>query len=82
MYDQNERLPLIKAEYMGEQGKWRRVKGKLVFIRAKDGKVMRGPSEVKGQRLVMKSGLDDNSMVNCNKGELGRLSLNGDAKEA
>lgn len=82
MYDPNERLELVKAEYMGHTGKWRRVEGKLVFIRSKDKKVMRGPNELRGKRLLMKSDLSYKSMVDCNKGEIGRLSLNKDADTA
>lgn len=51
------------AEHNGEQGKFRRLKGKTVFIRSKDSVVTKGPE--KGKRLIMKGtisseGLRDN----------------------
>ena len=45
---------LEKAERDGEQGRYRRVKGKTVFIRSKDNEVTKGPDKLKGKRLMVK----------------------------
>lgn len=80
MYSNNERLPmseqLEKAYHNGEHGKFRRVKGKNVFIRSKDKKVVKGPDKLKGKRLIMKLDSNTDSVVNSTQGELGRLQPN------
>lgn len=77
MYNSTERLPMSedieKAYHKGEYGKFRRVKGKNVFIRAKDKKVVKGPNKLRGQRLVMKLDSSGDSVVNFTEGEMGRL---------
>jgi hypothetical protein len=80
MYKDDERLPMSedieKAYHNGEYGKFRRVKGKNTFIRAKDKKVTKGPKQLKGKRLVMKLDSSTDSVVNSTQGELGRLRPN------
>lgn len=46
---------LSKAVHNDQQGKYRRVAGKTVFIRSEDKKVTKGPEKLKGKRLMIKT---------------------------
>jgi hypothetical protein len=51
----NALTDLSKAVHNDEQGKYRRVAGKTVFIRSDDKKVTKGPDRLKGKKMVMKT---------------------------